>query len=71
MAFPGATVEEDLATNTTRLDLDALEDISSKKDQILDNTLETRNKDRPVRGTKLLFIVGFVPESILAFPSRC
>ncbi|EYC28832.1 hypothetical protein Y032_0007g3452 [Ancylostoma ceylanicum] len=49
----GATIEEDLGTNITRLDLDALEDISQKKDQILDNTLETKTKDGPVRDVEL------------------
>ncbi|ETN86522.1 hypothetical protein NECAME_05926 [Necator americanus] len=49
----GATVEEDLGANVTRLDLDALEDISPKKDHILVNTLETKNKDGPVRDVEL------------------
>ncbi|KIH62558.1 hypothetical protein ANCDUO_07158 [Ancylostoma duodenale] len=51
--FSGATVEEDLPTNITRLDLDALEDIAQRKDQILDNTLETKTKDGPVRDVEL------------------
>lgn len=48
----GATIEEDLGANLSRIDLDAVEDISPKKDQILDNTLEIKNKDGPVRGTE-------------------
>ncbi|KJH53238.1 hypothetical protein DICVIV_00549 [Dictyocaulus viviparus] len=44
----GATAKDELEKNLTQLDLDALEDISSKKDHILDNTLETKNKDGPL-----------------------
>ncbi|KAK6046675.1 hypothetical protein COOONC_15821, partial [Cooperia oncophora] len=36
-----------------QLDLDAVEDLSPKKDQILDNTLEVKNKDGPVRDVHL------------------
>ncbi|XGW19981.1 hypothetical protein V3C99_003643 [Haemonchus contortus] len=49
----GATVEEELGTNVTQLDLDAVEDLSPKKEQILDNTLETKAKDGPVRDVHL------------------
>ncbi|VDP22267.1 unnamed protein product [Heligmosomoides polygyrus] len=49
----GATIEEDLGANLSRIDLDAVEDISPKKDQILDNTLEIKNKDGPVRDVEL------------------
>ncbi|VDK59652.1 unnamed protein product, partial [Cylicostephanus goldi] len=50
----GATIEEELPANVTRLDLDALENIQPKKEQILDNTLETKNKDGPVRDVELV-----------------
>ncbi|VDM84982.1 unnamed protein product [Strongylus vulgaris] len=49
----GATIEEELPANVTRLDLDALEDIKPKKEPILDNTLETKSKDGPVRDVEL------------------
>ncbi|VDM81852.1 unnamed protein product, partial [Strongylus vulgaris] len=48
-----ATIEEELPANVTRLDLDALEDIKPKKEPILDNTLETKSKDGPVRDVEL------------------
>ncbi|KAE9421298.1 hypothetical protein Angca_006511, partial [Angiostrongylus cantonensis] len=49
----GATVEADSENNLTRLDLDALEDISLRKENILDNTLETKNKEGPIRDVEL------------------
>ncbi|VDM63130.1 unnamed protein product [Angiostrongylus costaricensis] len=45
----GATVKEDSENNLTRLDLDAVEDISLRKENILDNTLETKHKEGPIR----------------------
>ncbi|VDL81955.1 unnamed protein product [Nippostrongylus brasiliensis] len=49
----GATADEDISTGVTRVDLDAVDDISPKKEQVLDNTLETKTKDRPVRDVDL------------------
>ncbi|WKX92750.1 hypothetical protein Q1695_010634 [Nippostrongylus brasiliensis] len=49
----GATAEEDISTGVTRVDLDAVDDISPKKEQVLDNTLETKSKDKPVRDVDL------------------
>ncbi|VDL82047.1 unnamed protein product [Nippostrongylus brasiliensis] len=49
----GATAEGDISTGVTRVDLDAVDDISPKKEQVLDNTLETKSKDKPVRDVDL------------------